>query len=559
MDISDENGNVLARFANGHVYTKEFDSSNLPSVDSNSLPTLENQTTDSDADLHLADDNGNSLARFSDGNVRTKYFDSNNRTYHKEFTYNGPGSQSITHFFPSGTELAFHLVMSDQKGWWKISNYKVTYSYIDKNGLEHSIGEDYGYNFVHGTLPEDAIGLSVNYGNGFASGTSYTFSVYSEASFKKKPTIITVSASGGKDYTSLREAVDSIPMNVCELNPYEIHLYPGTYNILEDYSVDEIQEEGFKGLFLENGMSLIGIGRRSEIVIVGELDTTDYDPTKRNDISTLNIEGNVHVENLTIEAYNIRYAVHDEGSVQTHHLTTHSFTNVKFFGRNLTSGGGANFSFGAGCSSYKSVVVKDCDFSDAFLLHTQLDLRHPIFVYMENCSARRFRLTDYDTGGILCHIFMRNCKASIISIGMSGVHDQYLFTHGEGTKGAMVKCPSGYVYETGDTLRFNDIAISAGKAVKIVNEYDSRQNNIVATSSLDDVYGISIGTIDGDTVIQTEGFVNSNVLGLSGLSVGDYLTIDENGNVIGGGTVSNAVAQVKMVDHDSVAYAKLLF
>lgn len=67
LDVSDENGNVIVRFADGHIKTKKFDSDKaFPS------PAF----ADIDADLAISDVNGNVLAVFCGGHVQTKRFDS---------------------------------------------------------------------------------------------------------------------------------------------------------------------------------------------------------------------------------------------------------------------------------------------------------------------------------------------------------------------------------------------------------------------------------------------------------------------------------------------------
>lgn len=69
LDIADENGNVLARFSDGHIKTKDFNSANVPSQ-------IDNEETD--ADLLLSDNKGNVLAEFKEGHFRTKEFNSRN-------------------------------------------------------------------------------------------------------------------------------------------------------------------------------------------------------------------------------------------------------------------------------------------------------------------------------------------------------------------------------------------------------------------------------------------------------------------------------------------------
>lgn len=68
--VCDTQGNVLAELADGHIRTKNFDSSNID-VDS---PVKEASKTD--ADLYICDSFGNVVAEFKDGHIVTKKFDS---------------------------------------------------------------------------------------------------------------------------------------------------------------------------------------------------------------------------------------------------------------------------------------------------------------------------------------------------------------------------------------------------------------------------------------------------------------------------------------------------
>lgn len=64
LDVRDSSNNVLARFKNGHIQTKNFNSENL-SKDSLFA-----------GDLYFEDEERNTLVEFKDGHVRTKNFDS---------------------------------------------------------------------------------------------------------------------------------------------------------------------------------------------------------------------------------------------------------------------------------------------------------------------------------------------------------------------------------------------------------------------------------------------------------------------------------------------------
>lgn len=68
FDIKDENGNKIVEFRNGHVVTKNFDSSRMGNVD----------VDDSISDLDIRDENGNIIVSFAQGHIFTKNFSSKN-------------------------------------------------------------------------------------------------------------------------------------------------------------------------------------------------------------------------------------------------------------------------------------------------------------------------------------------------------------------------------------------------------------------------------------------------------------------------------------------------
>lgn len=67
--ICDSDGNVVAKFVDGHIVTKNFDSAN---VDSDIIADAVQNT----ADLYICDQSGNVIAEFVNGHIKTKYFDS---------------------------------------------------------------------------------------------------------------------------------------------------------------------------------------------------------------------------------------------------------------------------------------------------------------------------------------------------------------------------------------------------------------------------------------------------------------------------------------------------
>lgn len=67
--VCDSSGNVIAKFVDGHIVTKNFDSSHI------NLDVFMDSTS-SDADLYITDSFGNVIAEFADGHIVTKNFDS---------------------------------------------------------------------------------------------------------------------------------------------------------------------------------------------------------------------------------------------------------------------------------------------------------------------------------------------------------------------------------------------------------------------------------------------------------------------------------------------------
>ena len=512
--------------------------------------------TDGGTELYLADENGNDVVSFTGGNIRTERFSSDNGIYEQRFEYtNEAGTETITRFFPRGTRLAFHLTVAERRTDDFIESIPVTYQYTDISGEIHTLGSDYGYNFPEYTLETDAVSVSVAYVpelNG-ENGATLSFRVYSMASFPREPHVLTV-APEGKEFSSLREAIRYASEYADAMNRYEIHVYPGTYDTLSYYSPEEIAQDGFRGLFLTNGISLIGIGQGSEIILTASMNPDEYTADKRGAVSTLNICGNVTVRNMTVKAENIRHAVWDDTGLMPHQEDIHTFEEVTFTGTNLTSGGGGNRSYGAGGANSKQLYFRNCDFSDAMAIHTADNMAHEFTAHVENCRARMMVFSDYNSG-IPAHVFLKNCAVSRILLERAGgKHPQYLQLEGEGTGNAMVTCPAGYVYALDGVHKFYGSDVRAGKAVQLTGT----MTGVTEAVSPDRVYGISIGTADGATYVQTEGWINAGTLGLVGLAAGDYLTVEaETGYVIGGGTAENAIAQVKFVDADKVAYAKL--
>ena len=75
LDISDEYGSVLVRFASGHIKVKNFDSADINESISAILSNIGFDEV-SETDLDISDEHGNVIMRLKDGHIQTQKFNS---------------------------------------------------------------------------------------------------------------------------------------------------------------------------------------------------------------------------------------------------------------------------------------------------------------------------------------------------------------------------------------------------------------------------------------------------------------------------------------------------
>ena len=570
--LSDSNGNVLLELADGHIKTKNFDSANIDPSPAES-GDVDFKRSDSTADLVFTDNSGNVIAEFSDGHIKTANFDSadisdnlevaeriSGTDYAKTFTYDASiaTTQTITADFKQGDVILCHLHNTADDVTDSLYARLATYGYIDTNGTQHALGTEYAYNFGRFVLPEDATGIYGTFpANLEASGTySFQFLVYKLSDYARQPNIVTVGTDGRRQFASIRQAMDSFHDNNA-YNLYEIWVYPGTYNIMDDFTDAEIRTEGFKGLFVKNGVKIKGIGHREQIILHGELNTEDYSVTIRNQISTLNMSGNCGLENLTVTNKYLRYAVHDDHGSGFYQEQTRIVENCKFLSTDASSGGIGQAAYGAGGHNNKKLIIRNCDLGDRLIIHNTQLMVVPMFALVENCTAQQVTLTDNNNTGFTAktRVEFNNCNFDyVLHDRTSDGTEPTMILCGTGSNNIKLDCEANTLYNFGDCMTF-PATISAGQAVKM-----SGIRTVEATTSPDNMYGISIGNDGAHTYVQRQGYISANVLGLTGLAVGDYITLDSNGVCVAGGTKADAVGVVECISaNTSTAFIKLLF
>ena len=106
--------------------------------------------------------------------------------------------------------------------------------------------------------------------------------------------VITVDINGGKDFTNIRDAVDSITDTT---KNYLIKIEEGVYELLDEYSIGEIEDVAFKGQDIPENVWLEGVGNRDDVHLRGYLDSGVYSAAAMIRVSGLNFVGTGGIKN----------------------------------------------------------------------------------------------------------------------------------------------------------------------------------------------------------------------------------------------------------------------
>lgn len=552
LDISDPSGNVLARFEDGHFATKCFDSKKQMNV-VGSLTT--------GPDLDVSDESGNVIMRLSGGGIETKNFNSAMLKNISEVYTNSDTVSTITVDVSLKKGDKIVIATDDGIGNWRWGNY-VTYKEGSKTIANNIQGSNMLFEHI---VTADCSTISVVFGDTpYGHSATRTLTVYKLGLLPIVPTIVTVRTDGTGDFTTIRDAIDYVNAQnpSAELNPFEIHVGPGTYDVMDDYSEEEIRDgntddagysnTSFVGPKLEHGVSLVGDGLRDDIIISGYLDPETYESSVRRNISTLNMHGSGNLMNLTIVSDQIRYCVHDDFTSPYARTDYRKVINCKFIGTNFPNN--ADSTYGAGMVAPRFMYFKDCDFGRNCGVHTVYNsrgMRIGVQVTFENCRGLGLRIGDrvHTENDPFNTFLLNNCDFEQISIarGDGDVEAQHCRVVGTGCENTMFFGKSMDKYALGMVKKVAP-GITQGKAVSI--------GNTVVTSPAA-AYGVCIGSDDDFSYIQFAGYINSKILGIVSPSVGDYITVDSGGSVVSGGTAENAIGKCVYVNSSSVGQYKL--
>ena len=606
LDVSDARGNVLVRFKDGHIQTKEFDSSDIDGMKddinskqdapsssgtagqvlglNNSLkPVWVDQSggggsgnvdvkdsTEQGVDLDVSDNSGHVVMRLKDGHIQTKNFDSSAfetplETFNASATYvRGQNNTiTITNQFKKGEHIIFHL--EDGNRYDAYGRYASYYE-----GSKQIYNNRRGSNgYVDDIISADCNSVSIVIGGyEYTDGTALTLYVYVIRG-EIKPTVITVKSDGTGMFSTLKSAVDSISGANHVTNPYVIEVYPGTYDTLAGFTDEEIAsadigggytQDSMVGLKLRDGISLIGIGRADDIILTAELDPNDWTLAVRGNISTLNLQGQGDLENVTIIGKNIRYCVHDDFTSPINSHDRRVLRNVKFDGVNLSYS--PHFTtYGAGMTAPRDYLIENCDFGYDLGIHSNGGYAFGCTIEVNNCSGCRFRIGDYATSDsdAVNRVIVNNCNFQVIRTNHSNnALKNHMKLEGVGNNNSMIYDQAGNLYRLG----MIDLAPTGLTKGSLVQRNSTEGLGFVATHDISVAHGVVIGSDTYHSYVQKEGFISTTILGISSLatlSVGSYVTVDTSTNLlVAGGTASTAVGIVKAIDDAGARYIKLL-
>lgn len=381
--------------------------------------------------------------------------------------------------------------------------------------------------------------------------------------------VITLKPSGG-DFSTLSAALASITDADSETNPYEIHVYPGTYNTLEGYTEEQIlsadigggyTDDSFVGAKLTDGISLIGIGDPTQIILTATLDST-YSSAVRGNISTLNTQGTCSVKNVTIRAQRIRYCVHDDFGSTKHY--TRIVENCIFEGLGTSLSYNPAVTWGAGIANPGiTAIFRNCDFGYKVGYHTRQLMTGNSLLIFENCRGLALRIGDQANEADTAHhtFIVSGCDFDSVQISRPNATTPHISVMGANNKDAMMFMPTADNPLIAGIMKTKASSVAIGTLVNVsAGEMTDGSSGItaVAASGIDSALGVLVFRDSLYDYIQTDGYINAKRLSLSGLSVGDYITVDSSMKLTAtSATASNAVGVVKYTDTDGNAQIML--
>ena len=387
---------------------------------------------------------------------------------------------------------------------------------------------------------------------------------YEYDKYGNKINTITVKKDGTGDSTTIKGAIELCKNSSID-NQYEILIYDGEYNVIEElggttYLESIMTMEGaYGGLLLPDYVHLKGMGKSCDNIIITanveqysgfDFNTLDNAVSK---ISPLNLEKNNNIENLTIKAENCRYAVHDESN-NSYQDYIRKMKNV----RAIHNGNQSKYSWtstiaiGSGSGSGAIYEFENCSFEGSlpYSIHDNTNFTKGNKFLFNNCKflstssdkiACRFVTVSLENETITHEVIINNCQ-------FRGTLGQFEEANGKGRKfyihgGGNSVVP--YVYtNTSSTAVAKPIALN--EEVQIMVNKDTETINKgslvrifasgirkLTTSEKYLFYGIALEDIKSgkNGHVKTKGYVYVNDTNFTSFNVGDKIGIS-NGSLV---------------------------
>ena len=265
---------------------------------------------------------------------------------------------------------------------FRTSSYPVdTYMAVEGNTLP----EEYVPYGVHKEIKED---VEIDYSQ-----------IINKPNYEKKYYV-----GVGKEYTSFTECIKSLPDD--GLNKI-VYVDGGVYDIFKEIggteyaqSIQESSEDLWRqyNTIIPSNTKIIGIGE----VIFNFTPTSDQmTATSARYLSPLNVSGNVEIENITINADNCRYCIHDETSgIADFTGSVHKYKNVHLNKKRTSMG--MDCAFGCGFNASEVFEFDGCVFESndrALSFHnrgadvdgTIITIKNSAFITNKNGTQRSLR------------------------------------------------------------------------------------------------------------------------------------------------------------------------
>ena len=387
---------------------------------------------------------------------------------------------------------------------------------------------------------------------------------YEYDKYGNKINTITVKKDGTGDSTTIKGAIELCKNSSID-NQYEILIYDGEYNVIEElggttYLESIMTMEGaYGGLLLPDYVHLKGMGKSCDNIIITanveqysgfDFNTLDNAVSK---ISPLNLEKNNNIENLTIKAENCRYAVHDESN-NSYQDYIRKMKNV----RAIHNGNQSKYSWtstiaiGSGSGSGAIYEFENCSFEGSlpYSIHDNTNFTKGNKFLFNNCKflstssdkiACRFVTVSLENETITHEVIINNCQ-------FRGTLGQFEEANGKGRKfyihgGGNSVVP--YVYtNTSTTAVAKPIALN--EEVQIMVNKDTETINKgslvrifasgirkLTTSEKYLFYGIALEDIKSgkNGHVKTKGYIYVNDTNFTSFNVGDKIGIS-NGSLV---------------------------